>query len=63
MKLSGGTNLYLSGATTTINASDLAISTSNGLSINNNTGTNGQVLTSNGGAAAPTWQNLPKFHF
>ena len=30
MKLNGGTNLYLSGATTTINASDLTFSTSNG---------------------------------
>lgn len=63
MKLNGGTNLYLSGATTTINASDLTFSTSNGWRINNSTGTSGQVLTSNGNASTPTWQNLPKFHF
>ena len=43
-----------------INPMNLTISTANGWTINNTTGTAGQVLTSNGAALSPTWQNLIK---
>jgi hypothetical protein len=60
--LDGSTSAFLQSGSNTISidSSGIDVSTTGPLSINTDSGTAGQVLESNGNAAAPTWVTIPK---